>query len=107
MDGPDLLDFLFQVVLPFTVVMLGVLIFWVLPIYLGLRWARAKGYSPLWMLFGINPMGAWIAAAILQVCPPRERCVECQRFIRKDFEVCPYCRCDQLEFAPEETTGGN
>ncbi len=41
-DGADLLDFLLQVVLPFTVVLLGLLIFWALPVYLGVRWAREK-----------------------------------------------------------------
>jgi len=103
-DGADLLDLFIQIVLPFTIVTLGLLIFWALPVYLGVRWARKKGYSPLWMLFGLNPMGTWIAAAILQYLPPRERCVECQKFIRTDFDVCPYCRCDVLDFAPEETT---
>ena len=84
-------DLIFGILLPLVVLTLGVLVLWVLPVCLGLRWARQKGYSPLWMLFGLHPIGAWITAAILQYLPARSRCVECEQFIRDDFTVCPYC----------------
>ena len=80
-----------RILFPVVVVGGGVLIFWALPVWLGIRWAKAKGYSPLWMLFGLHPIGAWIAAAVIQVLPVRERCPECQDFVRADFNVCPHC----------------
>lgn len=87
----DLSHLIFGIVMPVVVVTGSVLLFWVLPVWLGLRWAGRKGYSRLWMLFGLHPLGAWIAAAILQVLPPRSRCAGCDRFVRDDFSVCPYC----------------
>ncbi|MBC8870158.1 MAG: hypothetical protein H8E44_12115 [Planctomycetes bacterium] len=97
-------DLIFGILLPLVVVTLGVLLLWALPVWLGLRWAKRKGYSPLWMLFGLHPIGAWIAAAIMQYLPPKSRCPACERFIRNDFVVCPHCgrrteeACEVTEF---------
>lgn len=92
-------DLIFGIVLPFIVVVGGVLLLWALPVWLGLRWAQQKGYSRLWMLFGLHPLGAWITAAIMQVLPARSRCEECGRFVRDDFAVCPYCGIRRSESA--------
>ena len=37
-------------------------IFWVLPIVLGLVWAKRNKISPHWMWFGIHPVGGWLAS---------------------------------------------
>ena len=41
-------------------------IFWVLPIVLGLVWAKRNKISPHWMWFGIHPVGGWLAFAIIR-----------------------------------------
>jgi hypothetical protein len=42
----------------YVVVLLAV---WLLPVFLGVRAARAKGRSPYWMWLGIHPLTGWIA----------------------------------------------
>lgn len=37
------------------------LTFWLTPIWLGVRAAKAKGKSPHWMWFGLHPISGWIA----------------------------------------------
>jgi len=39
---------------------------WIPPIVLGVKWARLKGVSPHWMWFGVHPLGAWIAFAVIR-----------------------------------------
>jgi len=41
-------------------------IFWMLPIVLGLVWAKRNKISPHWMWFGIHPVGGWLAFAIIR-----------------------------------------
>ncbi len=69
----------------------GIGILWVLPVVLGVRWARRKGYSTLWMLFGLHPIGAWIVAAVMQLLPPRVRCSSCHQPFDQRFVRCPFC----------------
>jgi hypothetical protein len=77
---------------------------WVLPICLGVREARKKNYSPLWMLFGIHPLGGWIAFIVLACLPPRVQCRNCGGFVEANFRVCPFCRADLREggFGPPQ-----
>lgn len=91
MDDQFAADLLLTVFLPLAVMLGVLLLFWALPVYLGVRWARAKGYSPLWMLFGLHPVGAWIAAAVMGSLPARAQCLNCRAFVREDFALCPYC----------------
>jgi len=70
-----------------AIVVLG----WVLPITLGLRMADRKRYSRLWMLFGIHPVGGWIAYIVLACLPPRVQCPNCGGFVRPNFRLCPFC----------------
>jgi hypothetical protein len=83
---------------------------WVLPIKLGLKAARRNGYSPMWMLFGIHPLGGWIAYILLAHPNPRFPCPHCKEFMRSDATVCPHCRrevaqpqADQAPQPPAET----
>jgi len=64
---------------------------WILPITLGLRVARRKNYSPAWMLFGIHPVGGWVAYIALSCQTPRIQCPTCGGFVKVNFRVCPYC----------------
>jgi len=84
-------DLLLTVLFPLAVMLGVLLVFWVLPACLGVRWALAKGYSPLWMLFGLHPIGAWIAAIVMGSLPARAQCLKCRAFVRQDFALCPYC----------------
>jgi hypothetical protein len=80
----------------FPCLFFGILLFiglgWVLPIILGVRQATKKNYSPLWMLFGIHPLGGWIAFIVLACLPPRVQCRTCGGFVAAQFRICPYCR---------------
>lgn len=69
-----------------------IVLLWVLPITLGLRCARRKNYSPLWMLFGINPIGGWVAFIVLSSLPGRRQCPRCGGFIAVHWKLCPYCQ---------------
>lgn len=54
-------------------IMVAIGVFWVLPITLGVRSAKRKGYSPLWMGFGIYPVAGWILLLVFVCLPPRAR----------------------------------
>jgi len=69
----------------------GIVLFWALPVLLGVRWARQKGYSPLWMLFGIHPCGGWIAAFVMLLLPARILCLNCHQHFDPRFWRCPFC----------------
>jgi hypothetical protein len=72
-------------------VLLGLGLLWILPIVLGIRQARAKGRSPAWMWFGVNPIGAWIVYGVMSFLPPLRRCPRCARSTKADAETCPNC----------------
>ena len=44
-------------------------VLWLYPIVNGVKAARRRGLSPHWMWFGIHPLGAWIAFAVLRWGP--------------------------------------
>ena len=81
--------------LVFMAVAIGVL--WVLPIVLGVRTARRKGFSPHWMWFGVHPVGGWVAFIVLSAVTARKQCPNCGGFISINFRICPYC---QHQLAP-------
>lgn len=75
-----------------VLVVVGVIVIgWVLPIAFGVSIAKRKNYSPLWMLFGIHPMGGWIALIVLACLPPRRQCDNCGGFVESHFRLCPFC----------------
>jgi hypothetical protein len=65
---------------------------WILPIVLGVQCAKRKNYSPVWMLFGVNCIGAWIAYAVLASLPGRRPCPHCGGFVAVHWKTCPLCR---------------
>jgi hypothetical protein len=68
------------------------LVLWVVPITWGVRMARRKNYSPLWMLVGIHPLMGWIALIVLACLPRRRECSNCGGFPFDYFRICPYCQ---------------
>ena len=93
---------------------IGALILWVLPIWVGHQIGKPKGRAGgLWGLF----LG-WIGVVVVALLPPGERaqvgppaslsptgvagpmyreCPHCKEHMRRDASVCPHCR---LESAP-------
>jgi len=69
-----------------------VTLFWILPIALGVRVARRRNLSPLWMLFGIHPLGGWIACLVLALCRGKVECPTCGGYVRRNFRQCPFCQ---------------
>jgi hypothetical protein len=83
---------IFEVVIGFLVVLLIIAFLWVIPIWFGLKWAKIKGVSKLWMLFGFHPMTGWIAYLILRFgIDPRKQCYKCKEAIKIEAQVCRYC----------------
>jgi hypothetical protein len=83
---------IFEGVIGFIVVILFIIILWVVPIWLGLKWAKIKGVSKLWMLFGIHPFFGWIAFLILRYgVEPRKQCYKCKESIKMEAQICRYC----------------
>ncbi len=68
-----------------------VVLFWVLPITLGVKILKRKGYSPYWMWFGVHPLAGWIMVIISASLRPRLRCEKCGGFVAHNFRLCPYC----------------
>ena len=69
-----------------------IILLWVIPIKYGLKWAKIKKVSKLWMLFGIHPMMGWIAYLVLRYgVEPRKICNHCQEPIKLKAKVCRYC----------------
>lgn len=83
---------IFETAICFGIFLLIILLFWFIPIYFGLKWARIKGISKLWMLFGIHPMMGWIAYLILRYgIDPRKQCDKCKEYIKLEAQICRYC----------------
>lgn len=83
---------IFEGVLGFLVIILIVILFWVIPIWFGLKWAEIKGVSKLWMLFGFHPMTGWIAYLVLRYgIEPRKQCDKCKESIKIEAQICRYC----------------
>jgi hypothetical protein len=68
-----------------------IVLFWVLPITMGVCLARRRKLSPLWMLFGISPLGGWIACLVLALCKGKVECAKCGGYVKPNFRQCPFC----------------
>ena len=67
-------DGIIIIAISFVVLCVFVVLGWVVPIMLGVRAAKRKNYSPLWMLFGIHPLFGWVA------------CI-----VAVNYRICPFC----------------
>ena len=105
-----------------AVVVIAVL--WVIPIILGVKWARRNGISPHWMWFGLYPLAGWVAFALIRwggqidkvgevavkwvagkvACPSCGKfnsmnstfCANCGKAVIKP--ICPRCKTDKTRF---------
>ncbi|MGB5982718.1 MAG: hypothetical protein WBG46_11300 [Nonlabens sp.] len=69
-----------------------VICLWVIPIWFGIKWAKIKGVSRLWMLSGIHPFFGWIAYLVLRYgVDPRKQCEMCKESIKIGAYICRYC----------------
>lgn len=68
---------------------------WVLPIYLGIKIAKRKNISPLWMWFAIHPVFGWIAVLVLNSAKTRKICPNCKETLKSHAKICPYCLTEQ------------
>tara|TARA_B100000795_G_scaffold262531_1_gene240567 strand:- start:93 stop:401 length:309 start_codon:yes stop_codon:yes gene_type:complete len=70
-----------------------IIAFWFIPIKYGIKWAKIKNISNLWMLFGIHPFMGWIAYLVIKHgVEPRKTCTQCQEGIKLKAKICRYCR---------------
>ena len=69
--------------------------FWALPIRIGIKIAKRKNISPLWMWFGIHPIFGWFTLLVLNSAKPRKICPNCKEKIKKHAKICPYCLSEQ------------
>ncbi|GLH75072.1 hypothetical protein GETHLI_35750 [Geothrix limicola] len=71
---------------------IGVIIFWVVPIWLGIRIAHKRNRSALWMWFGVHPLGGWITYAVLACLPTLKNCPQCAEKVKENAKVCHFCQ---------------
>ena len=69
----------------------GVLLFWVLPVLLGIREARRKNRSPHWIWTAIYPVLAWIPYLVMRSLPELRICPQCAEKVNKNARICRYC----------------
>lgn len=82
------MEILFQAIIP---ILLGIVL-WFIPIKYGIKWAKIKNVSTLWMLFGIHPFMGWIAYLVLRFgIEPRKNCNRCKESIKLEAQICRYC----------------
>lgn len=75
----------------FLLILTTILIFWILPLILGLNLATKKGITRKWMLFAIHPFSAWIGYLIISLKRPKRPCPCCDKKINTEAKVCSYC----------------
>lgn len=75
----------------FLLILTTILIFWVLPLILGLNLATKKGITRKWMLFAIHPFFAWIGYLIISLKTPKRECPHCYNQIDTRADICSYC----------------
>lgn len=86
------MDNIFEVSLGSAFMLLSFFLLWVVPIYFGLKWAKIKGVSRLWMLFGFHPITGWVTYLILRYgVEPRKQCDKCKEYIKLEAQICRYC----------------
>lgn len=98
---------IFEGLIGVIVVILIIFLLWVVPIWFGLKWAKIKGVSKLWMLFGFHPLAGWIAYLILRYgIGPRKQCDKCKESIKIEAQICRYCGSqmseEEINFAMRE-----
>ncbi len=71
---------------------LPVLIFWILPIWMGLRFAKQRNRNPMWMWFGLIPVLGWIVCSVLYSLPPLKQCPQCGEMVLDSAQLCRFCR---------------
>jgi hypothetical protein len=71
---------------------IGAVILWVLPIWLGIRAANRNNRSALWMWFGVHPLGGWIAFAVLAFLPQLKNCPQCAEKVKQNAKICHFCQ---------------
>jgi hypothetical protein len=64
---------------------------WIIPVPLGIKKAKQKGYSPHWMWFGIFPIYGWVAFLILCLVPKMKKCANCGERNRVYAKYCQRC----------------
>lgn len=74
-----------------TVIIIGVLVLWVLPVLLGIREARTKNRSPHWMWTCIYPLLAWIPYLVMRSLPRLKNCPQCAEKVNENARICRYC----------------
>lgn len=75
-----------------TIFLIIILIFWFIPIWYGVKWAKIKGVSKLWMLFGFHPVTGWITYLIIRYgVDPKKECEKCKELIKIEAQICRYC----------------
>ena len=80
-----------SVILVLISILLGILVLWVVPIWLGLRMARERHRAAAWMWFAIHPLGGWITFAVLASLPSLKTCPECAEKAKAAARRCPHC----------------
>jgi hypothetical protein len=88
-----------------AVIPILVTLFWVLPITLGVRIARRRKLTPLWMLFGIHPIGGWVACLVLALGKGNVECAKCGGYVKPNFRQCPFCQGELPGQAPPKPKG--
>lgn len=73
----------------------ALLALWVIPVVLGVRWARRKGLSPHWMWFGLHPLFGWIAFWVIRYRAGNRRCASCGEAVPPTAKFCPHCQATQ------------
>ena len=73
---------------------IGAVIFYVIPIWLGIRTAHKNNRSALWMWFGVHPLGGWITYAVLAFLPPLKTCPRCAEKVKFNAKACHFCQHD-------------
>lgn len=71
-------------------------VLWVVPVVLGVRWAKRKGLSPHWMWFGVHPLTGWIAFWIIRYRAANRGCPACGKSVPSASKFCPHCKAPQV-----------
>jgi hypothetical protein len=74
-----------------VIMVLLILAIWIVPIPLGIKKAKQKGYSPHWMWFGILPMYGLLAFLILCIVPKMKKCAHCGERNKVYAKYCQRC----------------
>ena len=73
-------------------IVLIIVVCWVAPIWLGIRAAHKNNRSALWMLFGVHPIGGWIAFILLACLPRLKSCPQCAEKVKEGAKICRFCK---------------